>query len=484
MTTGGPTDYARIFTSAPSPVLVLAPDPPRFTIVDATDAFLAATVTRREEIIGAGVFEVFPDAPADLRASLDRVIETRAPVATCTPVLAADGGVGFILHRLEDIASELASRVKAAFLTNVSHELRTPLNSIIGFSDLLHEDAVELAPSHREQLRYIRESGRHLLHLINDLVDLSRIEAGRVTLLREPVALASLVAQVRDQLKPQAEAAGVSVVLDVGDDLPRVDADQSRLVQILTNLVSNGVKFTPRTGMVRLTAAVDGDMLSLAVADTGVGLAAADLPRLFRAFEQIGDGRRRRGAGTGLGLALTRALVELHRGTISVESTPNRGSTFTVRLPLAAPEARVTAGDLAGSWPLASEEAHTVLLVEDDVLNQKLAHAVLTRRGYIVSVAASLPEARAVLRHIVPTVIVTDIEYPDGGGRRLLEELRADPRLARIPVLALTAHVLAGERDRLLHAGFDAYLAKPIAIDELARQVEALISARSGRPNK
>jgi two-component system cell cycle response regulator DivK len=125
-----------------------------------------------------------------------------------------------------------------------------------------------------------------------------------------------------------------------------------------------------------------------------------------------------------------------------------------------------------------------VLLVEDDVLSQKLAHAVLSRRGYIVSVAASLSEARAVLRHIVPTVIVTDIEFPDGGGRRLLEELRADPKLARIPVLAMTAHAMDGERDKLLHAGFDAYLSKPISIDELARQVEALVSSRSGRPNK
>lgn len=484
MTTGARPDYARMFTSAPAPLLVLEPDPPRFTIVDATDAYLDATVTRREEIVGNGVFEVFPDPPVELRASLDRVIETRAADASCWPVLSADGDVRFILHRHEDGASELASRVKAAFLTNMSHELRTPLNSIIGFSDLLHEDAVELAPSHREHLRYIRESGRHLLRLVNDLVDLTRIEAGRVTLLREPVALAPLAAQVRDQLKPQAEAGGVSVVLDIRDDLPRVDADAARLIQILTHLVSNGIKFTPRTGMVRLTAERQGDMMAIAVADTGVGLAAGDLPRIFRAFEQIGDGRRRRAEGTGLGLALTRALVELHRGEITVASTPSRGSTFTVLLPIAVATVRALAADATGSLPLASEEAHTVLLVEDDVLNQKLAHAVLTRRGYIVSVAASLPEARAVLRHIVPSVIVTDIEFPDGGGRRLLEELRGDPRLASIPVLAMTAHALDGERDRLLHAGFDAYLSKPIAIDELARQVEALINARSGRPKR
>jgi signal transduction histidine kinase/CheY-like chemotaxis protein len=484
MTTGARPDYARLFSSAPARFLVVEADAPRYSIIDATDAYLSSTLTRREEIAGQGVFEVFPDLPGDVRASLDRVVETRAADGACSPVLGDDGEVRLIVHRFEDAASEIASRVKAAFLTNMSHELRTPLNSIIGFSDLLHEDAAELAPSHREHLRYIRESGRHLLRLINDLVDLTRIEAGRVTLLREAAALGPLVAQVRDQLKPQAEAAGVSVVIDVRDDLPRVDADTSRLGQILANLISNGIKFTPRTGMVRITAEPDGDFLAIAVADTGIGIAAGDLPRLFREFEQIGDGRRRRAEGTGLGLALTRALVELHRGTISVDSTPSRGSTFTLRLPIAVVETNALAAEPHGSLLLASESAHTVLLVEDDVLSQKLAHAVLSRRGYIVSVAASLPEARAVLRHIVPTVVVTDIEFPDGGGRRLLEELRGDPRLAGIPVLAMTAHAMDGERDRLLHAGFDAYLSKPIAIDELSRQVEALINARSGRPNK
>jgi len=534
MPSGVGPDFARLFTSAPALFLVLEPDRPRFTIVDATDAYLAATLTRREDIVGRGVFEVFPDNPDDpaadgaakLRASLDRVLDgknldtmavqkydIRRPASegggfeerfwspVNTPLFSSTGEVQLILHRVEDVTqlavtnrelrrladvAENANRAKTAFLTNMSHELRTPLNSIIGFSDLLHEDAPELAPSHREHLRYIRESGRHLLRLINDLLDLSKIEAGRVSLLREPIALSPLCAQVRDQLRPQAETGGVSIVVDLRDDLPSIDADMTRLTQILVNLVSNGVKFTPRTGMVRITAAREGDMVAIVVADTGIGIAADDLPRLFREFEQIGDGRRRRAEGTGLGLALTRGLVELHHGTISVESTPGHGSTFTVRMPVAKrPIVNGAGGEtIPPPFAAATDDAHTVLLVEDDVLSQKLAHAVLSRRGYIVSVAASLPEARAVLRHIVPTVVVTDIEFPDGGGRRLLEELRADPRLASVPVLAMTAHAMEGERDRLLHAGFDAYLSKPIAIDELTRQVELLINSRSGRPNK
>jgi CheY-like chemotaxis protein/anti-sigma regulatory factor (Ser/Thr protein kinase) len=258
------------------------------------------------------------------------------------------------------------------------------------------------------------------------------------------------------------------------------------MTQILTNLLSNAIKFTPKTGMVRITAQREGDVIAIAVADTGVGIAAEDVPRLFNEFERIGDGRSRRAEGTGLGLALTRGLVELHRGTIEVESTPGRGSTFTVRIPVAK---RPSVGGVAGEtihppFGPAADDAHTVLLVEDDVLSQKLAHAVLSRRGYIVSVAASLPEARAVLRHIVPTIIVTDIEFPDGGGKRLLEELRADKRTAKIPVIAMTAHAMDGEREQLLQSGFDAYISKPIAIDDLARQVETLINSRSGRPNK
>jgi len=230
------------------------------------------------------------------------------------------------------------SEIKSKFLASMSHELRTPLNAIIGFAELLQQEEPDaLTPAQREYVQDILDSGLHLLSLVDDFLDLSRIEAGRETLRIEPTSLAGSVESVRAALATLAHKRGVQLELTVPADLPAIAADPLRIRQILYNLLSNAIKFTPTGGRVWLTAHASGQHLCIAVSDTGIGIAAHDLPRLFQEFERIEPTSGERPAGTGLGLALTRRLVALHGGSVAAESTPGAGSTFTVTLPIARP---------------------------------------------------------------------------------------------------------------------------------------------------
>jgi two-component system sensor histidine kinase/response regulator len=240
------------------------------------------------------------------------------------------------LTRRELERADAANKAKSRFLANMSHELRTPLNAIIGFSELL-EDGISgpLDPRQSEFVGYIHTSARHLLSLITDLLDLSKVEAGRLDLNIENVCLPAIAHAANDVLAPVADKRGVALSLALPADLPNFSADPLRLKQIIYNLLSNAIKFTPPKGEVWLSARVVNPELEFAVRDTGSGIRAEDLPRLFLEFEQLGARRNQDLAGgTGLGLALTKRLVELHGGSITVESEWGRGSTFTVRLPL------------------------------------------------------------------------------------------------------------------------------------------------------
>jgi len=231
------------------------------------------------------------------------------------------------------------SKFKSQFLANMSHELRTPLNAIIGFSEILADDhtAGALSPQQKEQIGYVLDSGRHLLALINDVLDLARVEAGRIELHEEWVSPRSLLDATRELGYALGLKQGVDLEVVAADDLPALFIDPVRMKQVLFNLLSNAIKFTPRGGRVLVTATGDRDACRLAVQDTGVGIAEEDLPRLFREFERIEPKAGTRPEGTGLGLALTKRLVELQGGSIAVTSTPGRGSTFTVTLPYGRP---------------------------------------------------------------------------------------------------------------------------------------------------
>jgi signal transduction histidine kinase len=244
------------------------------------------------------------------------------------------------LRRMTDEASsarahaERSSHFKSRFVANMSHELRTPLNSIIGFSELLGEN---LEGQHKEFAGYIVESGHHLLTLINDILDLSTIEAGRINLRGEWVALDALIGTVAETIHPLAKKRGIKLRFDVQPGLPEIFVDPTRFKQVLYNLLSNGIKFTAPGGSVRLGTRLTADRVSIDVEDTGIGISAANLPRLFQEFERIepeSDGAGSKAEGTGLGLALSKRLIELHGGRITVESHAGKGSTFTVEVAL------------------------------------------------------------------------------------------------------------------------------------------------------
>jgi signal transduction histidine kinase len=233
--------------------------------------------------------------------------------------------------------AETANRSKSTFLANMSHELRTPLNAVIGFSDILKSELLGAMgnPKYVEYATCISDSGAHLLHLVNYILDLSRIEAGRYELRPEPLAPGELIADVIRLMRVSADESKLTLANKVAGDLPRIVVDRRAIRQVLLNILSNAIKFTPAEGTVSVSASLADDRLAIAVADTGIGIAAADLPRLANPFEQAGDTYARTQPGTGLGLAITKQLVELHGGRLEIESRVGEGTTVTIRLPLA-----------------------------------------------------------------------------------------------------------------------------------------------------
>jgi CheY-like chemotaxis protein len=271
--------------------------------------------------------------------------------------------------------------------------------------------------------------------------------------------------------------------MKVPEGLPELSADPLRLRQIMYNLLSNAIKFTPSGGRVSVEARVLDHELELVVSDTGIGIREEDLPRLFREFEQVSAQNAERVGGTGLGLALTKRLVELHGGSVGVSSRPGEGTVFRVLLPLQAREAPdrtllTVRPPTAGTLSLAPPALARILLVEDDPYNERLVRQALEHRGHHVLQASSLVEAKAALEK-APSLVLTGISLPGGLGEIFLEEVRKHPTLHDLPVLALTALAMQGDRERLLAAGFDGYLSKPVAFRDLIREVESFLGSEA-----
>jgi len=359
---------------------------------------------------------------------------------------------------------EKANEAKSEFLANMSHELRTPLNAIIGFSQMLQMPTFgSLTPKQQKYLTNIQTGGVHLLNLVNDVLDLARVEAGRLELRRERTALAPALSEALDGIRPQADAKALALVCEAAPDLPAVHADPLRLRQILMNLLSNAVKFTERGGRVTVRAArgtagqPPEEGVEIQVEDTGIGIAPEDLGRLFRKFEQLDAGLSKGHQGTGLGLALTQHLVELHGGTLAAHSAGRgRGSTFTVRLPV---EAR--------------RERPLVLAVDDDPGMRELLACSLREWGWEAATAATLAEARAALDRERPDLVILDAAMPDGSGRDFVREIRQGPA-ARVAILLFTG-LGAEEGQAALKMGADDYLVKPAPGEAIHRKASKLL---------
>jgi CheY-like chemotaxis protein/anti-sigma regulatory factor (Ser/Thr protein kinase) len=376
--------------------------------------------------------------------------------------------------------------------------LRTPLNSIMGLAESLLEQRRGQLNEHQQKfLSMIESSGRHLLELINDILDLSKIEAGKFDFYPQPVSLDEFCRSCLAFIKTQAYKKSISLTYFEEPAVSKIFADPRRLKQILVNLLTNAVKFTPENGHVtlRVNADLEQDLIQFSVIDDGIGIAPEDLQRLFQPFVQVDSSLSRQYEGTGLGLSLVQKLTDLHGGSVYVESTVGKGSTFTINLPCKQSEienlenARLATGYLASMPPkktaVPSEspaQPGTILLAEDNLSSVLTIGEHLEGLGYKVTVAHDGLEAIEKAEEIHPDIILMDIQMPGMNGLEAMARLRGDMRFAATPIIALTALAMPGDRERCLLAGASEYMSKPVSLKALKQTIEHFLEAQPARP--
>ncbi len=387
---------------------------------------------------------------------------------------------------LARLTAENANRAKSEFLSSMSHELRTPLNAIMGFGQLLANTTIALPEAKRQEFtRHIVNAGSHLLDLINEILDLARIESSNVMLSLEPVALDEVLQECRTMIGPTAQRRHIRLLFP--QDLKEwVVADRTRLRQVLLNLLSNAVKYNRDKGSVIVDVFTEtAGSVRIAVQDTGAGLRPDQLASLFQPFNRLGQ-EAGKVEGTGIGLVVTKRLVELMGGTIAVKSTAGVGCVFSIELkaaaqvqaPVAAPASSEAAGVATRVAPEIDAARPLVLHVEDNPANLRLVREILDLRGDLRQISA--PDARLgidLARAHLPQIILLDINLPGLSGLEALALLRADPATARIPVVAITANAMAGDVSRGLAAGFFRYVTKPIDMARLNDAIDAALAA-------
>jgi signal transduction histidine kinase len=517
----------RLLESAPGAYLVLDPD---LVIVAVTDAYLRATLTVRERIVGRKLFEVFPDNPDDpaatgsrnLRASLLTVLRTGAPNAMPvqkydirrpdsatfevrywkplnSPVV-VDGTVAYLIHSVEDVTSlvrledenevaagelqsmRAADRAKDEFIAIISHELRTPMTSILGWTRMLALGGLD-EQTRVEALDALERSTLAQAKLIEDLLDESRIAAGKLRLDLRALNLRTVVANAVSQARPAAEVKRISLSADYGDaDRYDVFADPARLQQAIGNLLGNAIKFTGEGGAVQVRLYQEDIHGVIEVTDTGRGISPSLLPHLFERFRQDDTQVAERQSGLGLGLSITRHIVEMHGGLANATSAgEGRGATFTVRLPLHTamlPDETTLRDTASRSQALPRLDRVRVLIVEDEVDNRRVLAASLGQCGAEVECTGSAAEAFAVLERWQPDVLICDIALPDIDGCSFLTQFRSRATGKQItPALALTVLGRPAEQLRIAAAGFNVVRQKPIDPVDLAHEVGRLAGA-------
>ena len=512
--------------AAPGAYLVLDP---ALTIVGVTDAYLRATMTVRERIVGRRLFDVFPDNPNDpaatgtrnLRASLEAVLRTAAPQTMAvqkydirhpesgefeerywkpvnTPVI-IDGKVGYIIHSVEDVTSlvrlgqmqdenalaagelqsmRAADRAKDEFIAIISHELRTPMTSILGWTRMLALGGLDEQTT-REALEALERSTLAQAKLIEDLLDESRIASGKLRLDRRALNVRTVLADAISQARPAATAKQISITVDCDDDRYDVFADPARLQQAIGNLLGNAIKFMSEGGAITVRLRRDGGEGVIDVIDSGQGIPPALLPHIFERFRQGDGSTAERQSGLGLGLSITRHIVEMHGGSVRASSAgPGKGATFTIRLPLhtaAQPDDLARRDAALRSAALPRLEGVRVMIVEDEVDNRKVLAAALRHCGAEVECIGTAAGAFEVLERWQPNVLICDIALPDLDGCAFLQLFRSREAGAQAtPALALTVLGRPGEQSRITAAGFDVFRQKPIDPVDLAHEVGRL----------
>ncbi|TVQ24339.1 MAG: GAF domain-containing protein, partial [Leptolyngbya sp. DLM2.Bin15] len=375
-----------------------------------------------------------------------------------------------------------ATRLKDEFLANMSHELRTPLNAILGMSEGLQDDI--FGAVNEEQIRAlqtIERSGQHLLELINDILDVAKIEAGQVELDCQPTAIAHLCQSSLSFIKQQALNKRIQLSVNLPSNLPNIVLDERRIRQVLINLLNNAVKFTPEGGRITLevsrwSRSQEGESqtyLRFSISDTGIGISPDDIQKLFKPFVQIDSALNRKYQGTGLGLALVKQIVDLHHGQVTLTSELGVGSCFSIDLSyISAPSDGSAIAPEPTIPSSAVQSSPLILLAEDNEANIRTISSYLRAKGYRLVLARNGKEAIALAQSECPDIILMDIQMPEMDGLEAMQNIRLYPQLAAVPIIALTSLAMEGDRDRCIAAGASDYMSKPVKLKQLLMSIQ------------
>jgi PAS domain S-box-containing protein len=386
-------------------------------------------------------------------------------------------------ERSARIEAQRTARAKDEFLATLSHELRTPLSSILGWTQILRRQGIPKPEDFQRGMEVIERNTRAQAQLIEDLLDLSRIMAGRIRLDMQKLAIGDVVKGAVESAEPTAQAKGVHLHSIVDPRNSIVSGDPARLQQVFWNLLTNAIKFTPEDGKVQVLVQRVNSHVEVSVSDTGIGIPASFLPEVFERFSQRDSSTTRKYGGLGLGLAISKQLVELHGGSVQANSPgEGQGATFIVKLPLTIPGSRSESADRVHSLQAAAEQGPLpnlagvrALVVDDEADARDLIQRILQGQGAIVSVAASGADALRILEKTEPEILISDIGMPDMDGYQLIRQIRATERMGQLlPAVALTAFARAEDRKRALLAGYQSHVAKPVDMAELVIVVAGL----------
>jgi signal transduction histidine kinase/CheY-like chemotaxis protein len=411
----------------------------------------------------------------ELMKMLDELRERKEELARINAELQdTNRGVVALYAELDERADYLrrASELKSSFLSNMSHEFRTPLNSMLALTRMLLDRMDgDLTPEQEQQLRFIQQSAKELAEMVDDLLDLAKVEAGRLEVKSKTFEVAELFGALRGMLKPLLADNSLNLVFETADNLPPLFTDEQKVSQILRNFISNAIKFTPR-GEVRVRARQYADRIEFSVTDTGIGISESDQRIIFEEFAQIESALQKRVKGTGLGLPLSRKLAQLLGGSVEVESTVGAGSSFRLIVPVVFPGAARTEEI---TLPQIDPERKLILIVEDNPETAFVYSRYLNNAGFQPYAVAALEDARAVLARITPAAIILDVLLRSDTSWNFLRELKADPR--SLPVLVMS---VVNDEHRIYGLGADAFLTKPFVPEQMIGEIIRLTSV-SGR---